>query len=127
MKPVAVLRDTGSAVHAVHDKFINEDQLTGKYQKLITFGGKCENFPLAEIFVDTPFIYGTITVCVLSGYPEKFRYYDLLIGNGGILKSPIAKDPHPDLVSRWVKEHPHTDPIPICQVETRSSSKEKTA
>ena len=125
MKPVAVLRDTGSAVHAVHDKFINEDQLTGKYQKLITFGGKCENFPLAEIFVDTPFISGTITVCVLSGYPEKFRYYDLLIGNGGILKSPIAKDPHPDLVSRWVKEHPHTDPIPICQVETRSSSKEK--
>ena len=48
MKPVAVLRDTGSAVHAIHDKFITHDQLTGKFQKLITFGGKCKKLPTCK-------------------------------------------------------------------------------
>ena len=36
-KPVAVLRDTGSAVHAVHERFVKEDQLLDRTQKLITF------------------------------------------------------------------------------------------
>ena len=82
-----------------------------------------KNFPLARVEVDTLFITGPITVCVLSGYPEKFRYYDLLIGNGGILDSPVADDPHPDLLSKWASSHMQNDPLPICQVETRSSSK----
>ena len=121
-KPVAVLRDTGSAVHAVHERFVKEDQLLDRTQKLITFGGTSEDFRLAEIEVDTPFISGKITACVLRDYPEKFRYYDILIGNGDVLGSPVAHDPHPDIISAWNSDH--TDLLPSNQVETRSSSRE---
>ena len=123
-KPVAVLRDTGSAVHAVHEKYISKDQLLPNTQKLITFGGKSETFSLAEIQVDTPFVSGTITACVLRDYPEKFRDYDILIGNGNVLGSPVARDPHPDLISSWTKDHENV--LLSNQVETRSSSKGKT-
>ena len=121
-KPVAVLRDTGSAVHAVHEQFISQSQLLNKTQKLITFGGTSEDFCLAEIEVDTPFISGKIIACVLRDYPEKFRYYDILIGNGDVLGSPVAHDPHPDIISSWTDDHANL--LPSNQVETRSSCKE---
>ena len=104
-KPVAVLRDTGSAVHAVHEQFITKEQLLPNTQKIITFGGKSETFSLAEIQVDTPFISGTITACVLRDYPDNYKNYDILIGNGDVLGSPVAHDPHPDLISSWISDH----------------------
>merc|ERR1711895_264470 len=86
-KSVTVLRDTGSAVHAVHSNLVNANDYTGTFQQLVTFGGKEERFPLAYIEVNTPFLSGKIVACVLQSYPEKFRNYDILIGNGGVLES----------------------------------------
>ena len=123
-KPVAVLRDTGSAVHAVHEQFVSADQYLPGYQKLITFGGTCERFKLAKIEVDTPFISGPITACVLSEYPEQFRYYDILIGNGGVLGSPVAKNPDSELIDAWNGRQ--TEIFPCKQVETRSCVQKKT-
>ena len=96
-KSVTVLRDTGSAVHAVHSNLVSDGDYTGTYQKLVTFGGKEESFPLAYIEVNTPFLTGRVIACVLQSYPEKCRYFDILIGNGGTLESPIAADSSPVL------------------------------
>lgn len=104
---VNVLRDTGSMIHAVHKKFVQPKDYVDKKITLITFGGKTESFNLANITVDTPFLQGKITACVLDDYPPEYMYYDVLIGNGGTLDSPIASDPGFDVVKRW--EDSHTD------------------
>lgn len=106
---IKILRDTGAAVHAVHESMIQPHQYLNRQQKLITFGGKQESFPLAKIFVETPFISGWIEACVLQAdiYPEKFRYYHVLIGNGGVGGSPRALDPGADVVDRWHRDIRH--------------------
>ena len=43
-KPVTVLRDTGSAVHAVHANLVSDKDYTGRYQQLVTFGGEGGEF-----------------------------------------------------------------------------------
>ena len=128
-RSVTVLRDTGSAVHAAHANIIDDEDYLGKSQDLITFGGKKETFPLARLQVDTPFIAGEIIVCVLDNYPEKFRYFDVLIGNGGTLGSPFALDPSPEVISSWnydkgenVNDSILDDIAPCHQVTTRSDS-----
>ena len=125
-KSVTVLRDTGSSVHAVHSNLVSNEDYTGHYQQLVTFGGKEESFPLAHIEVNTPFLSGKVIACVLQSYPEKFRYYDILIGNGGTLESPIAADPSPQLVKTWRYNNlQQTDPTPCNQVSTRSETRKK--
>ena len=100
-KPIKVLRDTGSMIHAVHKQFVKPEDYTGKSLSLITFGGKRETFKLAKIVIDTPFLKGTITACVLDEYPEDYMYYDILIGNGGTLGSPKTLDPTPEVIESW--------------------------
>ena len=131
-KVVTVLRDTGSAVHAVHADLITNQNLIGRSQQLVTFGGSEESFPLAKIHVDTPFISGEIIVCVLNNYPEKYRYYDVLIGNGGTLESPIALDPSPDIINCWrnnrnVGKGESEIHVPCQQVTTRSETKRQAS
>ena len=82
MESVRVLRDTGSMIHAVHKKFVKQEDYIGISISLITFGGKRETFQLARVTIDTPFINETILACVLNDYPEEFMYFDVLIGNG---------------------------------------------
>ena len=101
MKEISVLRDTGSMIHAVHSGLVKPSQFTGRTQTLITFGGKEETFRLATITVDTPFLQGKVTAYVLEEYPDDYKYYDVLIGNGGTLDSPIAQNPSPRVVDRW--------------------------
>ena len=110
IKSVTVLRDTGSAVHAVHSNLVNDRDYTGRYQQLVTFCGKEESVPLAYIQVNTPFLSGKVLACVLQSYPEKFRYYDILIGNGGVLESPVAADPSPKFLRTWERWKPTTSP-----------------
>ena len=105
MKPVKVLRDTGSMIHAVHKKFVQPDDYTGKSLSLITFGGKRETFQLARVTIDTPFISQSVLACVLSDYPEEYMYFDVLVGNGDTLGSPKALDPSPEVVQRWEEIH----------------------
>ena len=123
IKSVTVLRDTGSAVHAVHANLVSDRDYTGKYQQLVTFGGKEESFPLAYIEINTPFLSGKVLACVLQSYPEKFRSYDILIGNGGVLESSVAADPSPHLLQTWRDENLPVDSAPCNQVTTRSEAK----
>ena len=102
---INVLRDTGSMIHAVHKKFVQPENYLDQSITLITFGGKTEIFQLASVFVDTPFLKGKITACVLDNYPPDYMYYDVLIGNGGTLGSPIASDPNHKVVEIWKNSH----------------------
>ncbi|NQZ62984.1 reverse transcriptase domain-containing protein [Crocosphaera sp.] len=125
-KSVTVLRDTGSAVHAVHSNLVSNADYTGTFQQLVTFGGREESFPLAYIEVNTPFIQGKVKACVLQSFPEKFRYYDILIGNGGVLESPVAADPSPQLLQTWRDDNVRpVNPTPCNQVTTRSEAKKE--
>ena len=81
-KPIRVLRDTGSMVHAIHKESVQEHEYLSDSVSLITFGGNKEAFPLARIYVDTPFIKGFIIACVIENYPTDQKLYDVLIGNG---------------------------------------------
>ena len=69
------------------------------------FGGKIETYQLADIVVDTPFIKGKISACVLENYPNEYMYYDVLIGNGGTLNSPRALVPTPEVIMKWEASH----------------------
>ena len=118
---VTILRDTESTVHAVHSKVLSDKDYSGRYQQLVTFGGKEESFPLAYIEVS-----GRVMLCVLQSYPEKFSYYDILIGNGGTLESPVAANLSPQLVKTWRDETLQpVDLAPCNQVTTRSETKKK--
>ena len=108
LQSINVLRDTGSMIHAVHKRFVKPTDYLGKTLSLITFGGKKETFDLANICIDTPFIQGKVTACVLDNYPPDYMYYDVLIGNGGTLGSPTALDPSPDVVKAWEETHRDT-------------------
>ena len=105
MKTVKVLRDTGSMIHAIHKKFVRDNEYSGKTLSLITFGGRKETFKLADIVIDTPFLKGKVSACVLDNYPEEFMYYDVLVGNGGTLGSPRSLDPSTDVIVTWETLH----------------------
>ena len=89
IETVQVLRDTGSVVHGINRKLVKRHQLTGKRQKVISFGGKCHEYPLARVEVITPMLKGTILACVMKDVSPSF---DLLIGNGGVLNFVAPKD-----------------------------------
>ena len=48
------------------------------------------------------FIAGKIIAYVLSGIPHADRCYDVLIGNGGLLDSQLARDPQPNVIFSWL-------------------------
>ena len=81
----------------------------GNFQSLVTLGGREESFDLAKISIDTPFLTGVVTACALKNYPKNVRYFDLLVGNGGVLDSLVAQDPASEVVDLWYKLH---SPIP---------------
>ena len=113
-------------MHAIHSNLVSDGDYTGTYQQLVTFGGKEESFPLAYIEVNTPFLTGRVIACVLQSYPEKFRYYDILIGNGGVLESPVAADPSPQLLQTWRDENLRpVESVPCNQVTTRSEARKE--
>ena len=107
MQPVRVLRDTGSMIHAIHKKFVRDSDYSGKTLSLITFGGRKETFKLADIVIDTPFLKGKVSACVLDNYPENFMYYDILVGNGATLGSPRSLDPIAEVIVEWERSHRH--------------------
>ena len=89
IEPVQVLRDTGSVVHGINHRLVKRHQFTGKWQKVIGFGGQCHEYPLARVEVITPMLKGTILACVMKDFSPSF---DLLIGNGGVLNFVAPQD-----------------------------------
>ena len=64
--------------------------------------------------------------CVLQSYPEKFRYYDIMIGNGGVLESQVAADPSPQLLQTWRDDNLRpVDSVPCNQLTNRSEAKKE--
>lgn len=72
----SVLRDTGCTTAGVRKSLVNDNQYVGKMQKCRTFGGKIEQFPLANIQVDTPYYSGEIIACVIDN-----PVCDFILGN----------------------------------------------
>ena len=92
-------------VHAIHKESVQEHEYLSDSVSLITFGGNKEAFPLARIYVDTPFIKGFIIACVIENYPTDQKLYDVLIGNG---TTPCSKQiglPTPDIIEFWENNH----------------------
>ena len=72
----SVLRDTGATVCGVRKRLVREEQLLGTTIRCISFGGRKEEFPLAEVPVQSPYFSGSIVCCVLDA-----PVADLIIGN----------------------------------------------
>jgi hypothetical protein len=81
---VSVLRDSGATTAGVRKALVRPDQFLGQTQKVISFGGNLEVFPLASVDVDTAYFSGPMICCVID---EPIA--DLILGNvEGV--SPIA-------------------------------------
>ena len=72
----SVLRDTGATVCGVRKRLVRDDQYTGKSVKCISFGGRMEEFPLAEVQVESDHLSGSVLCCVLDA-----PVADLIVGN----------------------------------------------
>ncbi|XP_070174493.1 uncharacterized protein [Littorina saxatilis] len=76
-KKVSVLRDTGANVAGVRKSLVLPSQyIKGEVQKVKGFGGQIDEYPLAEVVVDTPYFQGKLKCCVLTD-----PVADLVIGN----------------------------------------------
>ncbi|XP_021369220.1 uncharacterized protein LOC110460569, partial [Mizuhopecten yessoensis] len=105
---VTVLRDSGCDGVVVRKSLVESHQLTGKIQTCYLADGTPIFAPVANAFVDTPFLTGRVEVWTLES-----PLYDLIIGDVEGAREP--KDPDPE----WkVKE-----PV-VHAVETRAQRKE---
>lgn len=62
---VSVLRDSGATTAGVRRILVRDDQFTGETQRVISFGGRLESFPLAQVQVDT-FFSGDLICSVID-------------------------------------------------------------
>ncbi|KAL8605690.1 hypothetical protein ACOMHN_064775 [Nucella lapillus] len=73
---VSVLRDSGATTAGVRKALVRPDQYVGRSQRVISFGGNLEVFPLARVEVDTEYFSGRVTCCVIDE-----PVADLILGN----------------------------------------------
>ena len=73
---VSVLRDTGATIAGVKRELVLPHQFTDKSQQVISFGGQRQEFPLAEVHVETEFYSGPLICCVIDD-----PVVDLILGN----------------------------------------------
>ena len=90
---VKVLRDTGCNGIVVKEKFVKEEQFTGKTGRMILIDNTEKMAKIAIIRLDTPFLKGTYEAFC---FPD--ATYDLIIGN-----VPNAKLPKQTDSKRWKK------------------------
>ena len=121
---VSVLRDSGCGGVAVRKDYVAEDQLTGKTMPCLLIDGTVRKFPVARIFVDTPYFTGEVEAMYMAN-----PVYPLIIGN--IPGARAADDPDPDwipLESECMKQLEVSDVDDVnlgLAVETRSQQKAK--
>ena len=73
---VSVLRDSGCSTAVVKTDLVRTDQLTGEQQTCVLIDGTVRQFPLARIYVNSPFFTGEIEALCM---PKPV--YDIIIGN----------------------------------------------
>jgi len=81
-KKVSVLRDSGCPSAVVKRELV--DSLSGKVQTCVLVDGTIRKFPVATVFIETPFYTGEIEA-LCAEYPV----YDLIIGNIPGVKEPV--------------------------------------
>jgi hypothetical protein len=73
---VQVLRDSGATTAGVRKALVRPEQYVGESQRVISFGGNEEVFPLASVEVDTTYFSGELLCCVIDD-----PVADLILGN----------------------------------------------
>jgi hypothetical protein len=85
-KKVKVLRDTGCSSAAVRETLVDKHQRTGKETTCILIDGTERKFPVARIYVDTPYYTGHVeAMCIVN------PLYDLILGNMQQIDRPDSK------------------------------------
>lgn len=73
---VTVLRDTGCSAVVIRRSLVNESQMTGRTEKCILIDGTVRIFPVANIFIESPYFTGTTNAMCMRD-----PVYDIIIGN----------------------------------------------
>lgn len=73
---VSVLRDSGCSTVVVRRDLVHADCLTGEIQRCVLIDGTVRRFPMANIFVDTPYFTGSVKALCTER-----PIYDLILGN----------------------------------------------
>lgn len=85
---VETLRDTGCTGVVVRKRFVKDEEMTGEYIGVSCIHGSCQQTPVANINIDTPFFKGQVKAQVLEN-----PVCDLIIGNIPGVRSPGNPDP----------------------------------
>ena len=111
---VKVLRDTGCSGVVVKKSLVTPKQYIGQTQRCIFIDGSVHAFPMAEIYLDTPFFTGHVSAVVIEN-----PLYPLIVGNikGVDDKSLSVPKPLPD------DKDTQVDLTPSQAVVTRSKAK----
>lgn len=86
---VDVLRDSGCSGVVVRRSLVNAECMTGKNQMCILVDGTVRRFPIAKIYVDTPFFTGHVNALCAER-----PVYDLIIGNIPDVRDASNPDPN---------------------------------
>ena len=82
---VQVLRDTGCSGVVVQKSLVTAKQYSGKKQRCAFIDGSVHTFPIADIYVDTPYYVGNVSAVVIDK-----PLYPLIMGNiSGINNSAL--------------------------------------
>ena len=88
---VSVLRDTGCSTCVVKASLVDKSQFSGVNQAVMLIDGTVRNFPVAKVYVDSPFYVGEIEAMCMPN-----SLCDVVIGN-----IPRAREPNdPDM--KWI-------------------------
>ena len=83
----SVLRDTGATVCGVRKRLVRPCQLLGSSIRCVSFGGREEECPLANVSVESPYFSGEMTCCILDA-----PVADFIVGNVPQVPSLVSQD-----------------------------------
>jgi len=115
---IKVLRDTGCSTAVVKSDLVRPEQMTGKESLCVLIDGTIRNFPIASIFVDTPFFVGTIDAMCVND-----PIYELIIGNlPGASTTPNGnwkdREPNTEAAAVTTRAQTQRDKQPIKPLKT---------
>ena len=111
---VSVLRDTGCSTAVVRSELVDPEELTGETRTCVLIDGTEKKFPLAVVYVDSPFYKGQVEALCIDN-----PVYDLIIGNVNGARQPQDPDPN------WLPGELKSDTNIVSAVETRAAAKKK--
>ena len=84
---VNVLRDSGCSSVVVRRDLVKSEHMTGESQKCVLIDGTVRRFPIATVFVDTPYYRGKV-----RALGTEHPIYDLVLGNISGVRGPDEVD-----------------------------------